>query len=214
MSNIEVSRWNKGGLIVGVDEVGRGALAGPVVAAAVVLNPTDLPAGIADSKVLTANVRTELSLIIKSKAIAWSVGFVDNSSIDRINILQATYDAMHASVNDVVNKITNLQIAIDKLHLFVDGNRFRPHRIPHTCIVGGDAQCISIGAASILAKTERDAWMTDVADVQWPNYSFRNHKGYATVFHRSAIIKYGPCEIHRVSFLSRITVPPLFDGLK
>lgn len=214
MSDIEISHWNNGGLIVGVDEVGRGALAGPVVAAAVLLSPTDLPIGIADSKVLKADVRTELSLIIKSKAIAWSVGFVDNSRIDRINILQATFDAMHASVNEVVNIVTNKHSSTDGLHLLIDGNRFRPHRIPHTCIVKGDAKCISIGAASILAKTERDLWMTDVADVRWPEYSFRKHKGYATGYHRSAIIKYGPCEIHRITFLSRISMPQLFDSLK
>ncbi|MBI2793467.1 MAG: ribonuclease HII [Ignavibacteria bacterium] len=214
MSDIEISHWNNSGLIVGVDEAGRGALAGPVVAAAVVLNPTDLPTGIADSKVLTADVRTELSLIIKSRAIAWSVGFVDNTRIDQINILQATFDAMHASVNDIVNIFTNNRASTNGLHLLIDGNRFRPHRIPHTCIVGGDAKCISIGAASILAKTERDLWMTDVADVAWPEYSFRKHKGYATAFHRSAISKYGPCEIHRITFLSRIRMTSLFDGLK
>lgn len=214
MSDIELSSWGKGELIIGVDEVGRGALAGPVVAAAVVLNPTDLPAGIADSKVLNADVRTELSVVIKSKSVAWAVGFVDNDRIDLVNILQATFDAMHASVDKIINNLTNNRTAPNGLHLLVDGNRFRTHNIPHTCIAGGDALCISIGAASIVAKTERDAWMTNVADPCWPEYGFRSHKGYGTVFHRNALMKYGPCEIHRLTFLSRICKPSLSDGLK
>lgn len=214
MSDIELSSWDKGKLIIGVDEVGRGALAGPVVAAAVVLNPTDLPNGIADSKALNADVRTELSVVIKSKAVAWAVGISDNNRIDLVNILQATFDAMHESIDKIINYNINFQSAPEGLHLLVDGNRFRAHNIPHTCILGGDALCISIGAASILAKTERDAWMTNVADPCWPHYGFRLHKGYGTAFHRNALMKYGPCDIHRRTFLSRICLPSIFDGLK
>lgn len=187
---------------IGVDEAGRGCLAGPVVAAAVVLHPDRVPPGITDSKAIGPERRLELSTLIKQHALAWSVSFVDHATIDAINILQATYQAMHACIDDVC-----AQLAEHDLHptiLLIDGNRFRPHRIPSTCIVKGDALNVVIGAASILAKVARDRWMHDVADVQYPDYGFSRHKGYGTVYHREEIKRRGPCPIHRQTFLSNI----------
>ena len=187
---------------VGVDEAGRGCLAGPVVAAAVVLHPDRVPHGITDSKALGPERRVELAELIKQHALAWSVAFVDHASIDDVNILQATYQAMHACIDDVCEQleVQHLQPTM----LLIDGNRFRPHRIPSTCIVKGDARNVAIGAASILAKVARDQWMVDVADVQWPDYGFARHKGYGTVYHREAIRQLGACPIHRQTFLSNI----------
>jgi ribonuclease HII len=187
---------------IGVDEAGRGCLAGPVVAAAVLLHPDRVPTGITDSKAIGPEQRLELSTLIKQHALAWSVSFVDHATIDAINILQATYQAMHACIDDVC-----AQLAEQHLHpniLLIDGNRFRPHRIPSTCIVKGDALNVVIGAASILAKVARDQWMIDVADVQYPDYGFARHKGYGTVYHREAIKQRGACPIHRQTFLSNI----------
>ncbi len=198
-TRIEEEYWNRNTLVVGVDEAGRGALAGPVAAAAVILDPNRIPAGLNDSKVLTAAQRAECAEQIRSLARAWAVALIDHSRIDDVNILQATFDAMHQAVNECVGHVDPAQ----PLHLLIDGNRFRPHRLPHTTIVHGDGQVASIAAASILAKTTRDAWMIDI-DRTYPHYGFARHKGYGTVVHRAAIIRYGACEIHRETFLKNV----------
>lgn len=197
--HLELEHWNVGRRVIGVDEAGRGALAGPVVAAAVLFPSNSIPEGLDDSKRLTAAVRRELACIIKSSALAWSVAMVHHQRIDEINILQATFDAMHQAVDGVVRQLDSDH----DLELLIDGNRFRPHRLRAHTLIGGDGISPSIAAASILAKTARDTWMEDV-DHAYPNYGFARHKGYATAVHRSAIQLHGPCEIHRQTFLRTI----------
>lgn len=194
----EQALWAKNFLIVGVDEAGRGALAGPVAAAAVVFHPQHVPAGLDDSKRLSASRRTELANIIRSSAMAWSVAFVHADRINAVNILQATFDAMHEAIDACMAAIDETHA----LHCLVDGNRFRRHRLPHTTIVGGDAQSPSIAAASILAKTTRDAWMC-TADEQYPGYGFAVHKGYGTALHRAMLRELGPSAIHRTLFVRK-----------
>ncbi len=191
--------WKRNTLVIGVDEAGRGALAGPVAAAAVVFDPDRIPAGLNDSKLLTAEQRATCAVEIRSYARAWSVALIDQRRIDEVNILQATFDAMHQAVNECVGGIGHAQ----PLHLLIDGNRFRAHEIPHTTIVHGDALVASIAAASILAKTTRDAWMIDI-DRIYPQYGFARHKGYGTAVHREAILQYGACDIHRETFLKKL----------
>ena len=197
-TKFEADYWRGGSLVAGIDEAGRGALAGPVVAAAVVFEPGRIPDGIEDSKVLSPDRRYELAVHIKESALSWRVAFIDHNRVDEVNILQATFDAMHAAINELdFNSST-------PLHLLVDGNRFRQHKLPHTCIIDGDALCVSIAAASILAKTARDTWMIEHAHAQWPAYGFASHKGYATLQHRRVIAEIGPCSIHRKSFTVRL----------
>jgi ribonuclease HII len=190
---LESEEWSSGRLVAGVDEAGRGALAGPVVAAAVVLAPDRIPAGINDSKVLSAQRRAVLEPIIKEHALAWCVGSIEQDVIDEINILQATYRAMHAAIDGLV---------VEPSLLLIDGNRFKPHRIASRTVIDGDARCVSIAAASILAKVERDRWMTTTAHELYPMYGFDRHKGYGTPQHKEALSQYGPCPLHRRSFLS------------
>ena len=175
----------------GCDEAGRGCLAGPVVAAAVIL-PKDFHNEILnDSKQLSEKKRNILREIIEREAISWGVAFVDNHEIDQINILNASYLAMHK--------------AIDKLktipaHLIIDGNRFKKyHSIPHKCIVKGDSKYLSIAAASILAKTHRDDYMLKLHH-EFPNYNWAKNKAYATKKHRAAIAEFGSTVYHRKSF--------------
>ena len=198
-------------IIAGVDEAGRGALAGPVAAAAVVLDPSRIPDGITDSKVLTPASRAELEPPIIEQSVAWSVVLLDNDHIDRVNILQATYDAMHQAIDAVAAQLTKQGSTIDLLR--IDGNRFRPHTIPHECLIKGDARDVTIGAASILAKTARDRWMIETAHERHPEYGFDRHKGYGTEAHRTAIREHGASPLHRKSFLSKILAPTLFDEL-
>jgi ribonuclease HII len=186
----------------GVDEVGRGCLAGPVVAAAVVWRDgvtDERVRDIKDSKKLSAKKRKVVEQFIKDNAVAWSVKFVDNRRIDEVNILQATYQAMHACIDEVCAKVS-----ID--HLLVDGNRFKPYGgIPHTCVVKGDNAYISIAAASILAKVARDEYMVQLADEN-PSlqvYKWGNNMGYGTVDHVAAIQAHGMSEYHRRSFKLR-----------
>ena len=186
-------------MIIGVDEAGRGALAGPVVAAAVVLDPAFVPDGVADSKVLAPRKRELVAAAIRSTALAWAVAEVDHQRIDDVNVLQATYDAMHLAIEAVLTQVQS-NGAEDHL-LLIDGNRFRPHAVPHRCIVGGDALEPCISAASILAKTHRDAWMVEVAHRDYPSYGFDRHKGYGTAAHRQALRVHGPCALHRTTFL-------------
>ena len=175
----------------GVDEAGRGCLAGPVYAAAVIL-----PAGfyhplLTDSKALTERQREILRPIIESEALAWAVGTASAGEIDEINILQASFTAMHRAIE-------GLQMTPELL--LIDGNRFRPYfGIPHQCFVKGDARFAAIAAASILAKTHRDGYMQDLHD-QYPHYNFAQHKGYPTKAHRAAIREWGITEHHRKSF--------------
>lgn len=179
--------------IAGIDEAGRGPLAGPVVAACVVLPPGFSLPGLNDSKQLTADARTNLAKLIKEKSVAWSIGIVDHQEIDRINIYQATVNAM-------VKAVQSIRIQPD--YLIIDALKI-PLPFPQEAIVQGDCKCAAIAAASIIAKTYRDGVM-EVLDEIYPQYGFKDHKGYATPRHVEAIKRYGPCEIHRQSFLQKI----------
>lgn len=195
----ELPLWQRHEAVAGVDEVGRGCLAGPVVAASVVLDPDTVPDGLADSKVLSAAARERCAEAIHRLARAVSIVAIDHDTIDRINILQATYEAMHMAID---------RLTIPVAHLLIDGNRFRPHPVPWTTIVGGDAQSVSIAAASIVAKVWRDRWMREQAHRQWPRYGFDRNVGYGTAEHRRALSEHGPCPIHRRTFLRRISLGP------
>lgn len=191
MRRSEAELWDEGlDLVAGVDEAGRGPLAGPVVAAAVVL-PRELSfAGIDDSKRLTAARREELFKLIRSEAVAVGVGSVSESVIDEINILRATFRAMRDAIAD-------LGVAPD--HVLVDGNSIPELALPQTAINRGDQKSTAIAAASIIAKVTRDRLMVEMDD-QYPGYGFARHKGYGTPDHISALMRLGPCEIHRRSF--------------
>ena len=178
-------------LICGVDEAGRGPLAGPVYAAAVILDPARRINGLADSKVLTAEKREVLAARIKERATAWGVAFATVEEIDRFNIFHASMLAMRRAVES---------LAIPPTEVWVDGNSCPPGlRCPARAIVDGDASERPISAASILAKTARDAEMTALHD-RYPQYGFDKHKGYATAEHLAALGRVGPSEIHRRSF--------------
>ncbi|HEY5975828.1 MAG TPA: ribonuclease HII [Geobacteraceae bacterium] len=176
--------------VAGIDEAGRGPLAGPVVAAAVVLGPgVDLP-GVNDSKKLTPSVRDELYQKIMDRALAIGVGSSDQVVIDRVNILQATLLAMGQAVN---------QLALPPDYLLIDGISTIPLSIPQKTIKQGDSASISIAAASIVAKVTRDRLMEEY-DLQYPGYGFAGHKGYGCASHLAAIASLGPCPIHRRTF--------------
>jgi ribonuclease HII len=183
--------FKEGILEAGCDEAGRGCLAGPVVAAAVIL-PPDFDYGILnDSKKLSEKQRKELRPLIENGALAWAVEMVSNEEIDKVNILNASFLAM----NRAVQKLT-----IQPEHLLIDGNRFRPQtEIPFTCMIKGDGRFYSIAAASVLAKTWRDAFMEKIHP-QLPHFDWARNKGYATLKHREAIAKYGITKYHRLSF--------------
>jgi ribonuclease HII len=177
----------------GCDEAGRGCLAGPVVAAAVILDKAIAEElDLNDSKQLTAKKRDELRVKIEEKSISWAVSFVPHDKIDEINILQASFLAMRQSVD---------KLHVNPDYLLIDGNRFvsSDSMPPHSCIVKGDAKFSSIAAASILAKTHRDDFMLK-QDEKWPGYSWDSNFGYPTIAHRLAIDKLGPTPIHRISF--------------
>ncbi len=175
----------------GCDEAGRGCLAGPVVAAAVILERGIKLPGLDDSKKLTAAHRDHLRPIIENRARAWAVAVVWPDEIDRINILRASMLAMHRAV-------ANLQHTPH--HLLIDGNRFPPYPgIPHTCVIQGDGRFRSIAAASVLAKTHRDELMTALHN-DHPDYGWAVNKGYPTLDHRAAIARVGPCIHHRRTF--------------
>jgi ribonuclease HII len=193
-----LSRYQYDYLEAGCDEAGRGCLAGPVFAAAVIL-PDDFDhALLNDSKQLSEEVRYELRVEIEHRAIAHAVGIVDNLEIDAINILNASFLAMHR--------------AIEKLHLspqflIIDGSRFNKYkRVPHKCIVEGDAKYFSIAAASILAKTYRDDYMKQIA-AEHPEYDWHKNKGYPTIKHRDSVLKIGYTPYHRRTF--RVSDPQL-----
>lgn len=175
----------------GCDEAGRGCLAGPVVAAAVILpSGYDHPL-LNDSKQLTAAEREGLEVEIRSDAVAWAVGVVDNHRIDEINILNASYQAMHHAID---------QLACCPEFLLIDGNRYKPHNdIPFECMIKGDGRFYSIAAASVLAKTYRDALMRRLHE-EFPMYAWDRNKGYPTGQHRDAIREFGVTRYHRMSF--------------
>jgi ribonuclease HII len=175
----------------GLDEAGRGCLAGPVFAAAVILPPDFAPQFLNDSKQLTARRREGLRNLICAEAVAWAVGTATTDEIAAINIAQASYLAMHRAV---------AALAVPAAHLLVDGNRFKPYPgIAHTCVVGGDGRYRHIAAASILAKTFRDEHMLALAQ-EYPLYGWHQNAGYPTVAHRAAIREHGPTPHHRMSF--------------
>ena len=191
--------WDRGlRVIAGVDEAGRGPLAGPVVAAAVVFPPGTWIEGIDDSKKLSRTRREALAELIRREALCVGVAVVSERVIDEVNIFQATMRAM----NEAVSK---LRPPPD--HVLVDGPHFRGCPIPSTPVVGGDRMCFSIASASIVAKVTRDALMVEF-DRRYPVYGFARHMGYATREHIEAIRRHGPCEIHRRSFHVRSLIGP------
>lgn len=176
-----------GGPVCGVDEAGRGPWAGPVSAAAVILDPTEVPAGIDDSKALTAARREALQYEIKGRAVAWGVGFASVEEIAELNILQATGLAIRRAIE---------ALSLTPAAALVDGNYRFDLPCPIQTVVKGDSLSLSIAAASILAKTARDRLMVDL-DAQWPGYGFAAHKGYAAPTHLAALKSLGPCPAHR-----------------
>lgn len=190
-----------GRIEAGCDEAGRGCLAGPVFAAAVILPEGYANALLNDSKKLTEHKRDELRPIIERDAAAWAVGVVTPEEIDRINILKASFLAMHRAI---------AALGIVPEHLLIDGNRFTPYPgIPHTCIIKGDGKMMSIAAASILAKTHRDEYMKKI-DAEYPAYGWAINKGYPTKAHRAAIEAHGTTPYHRMTFRLLDNEPTLF----
>lgn len=178
-------------LEAGCDEAGRGCLAGPVSAAAVILPPDFHLEGLDDSKKLTHQQREKLRPIIEKEALAWAVAFVDHEEIDRINILNASFLAMHRAIE---------KLNIKPGYLAIDGNRFKIYaKVPHSCIIKGDGKYLNIAAASILAKTHRDEYMANL-DVDYPQYNWKQNKGYPTIAHRNAVIELGLSPFHRKTF--------------
>lgn len=177
--------------IAGTDEAGRGCLAGPVTAAAIILPKSFENKQLNDSKILNLTTRNRLKTCLEKEAICYGVAHVFMEEIDKINILNASILAMHRAL-EKLNKTPN--------HIIVDGNRFKPFKdIPYECIIKGDGKYMSIAAASILAKTYRDAYMEEIHE-EFPMYNWKKNKGYPTKEHRAAIEQYGPTKYHRKSF--------------
>ncbi|MEZ5499198.1 MAG: ribonuclease HII [Steroidobacteraceae bacterium] len=182
-------------LIAGVDEAGRGPLAGPVVAAAVILDPARPIAGLADSKTLSAPARTQLAREIRDRALCFALGSASPAEIDEVNILQATFLAMQRALAGLQPR---------PAHVLIDGNRLPslaalPYRCTAAAVIRGDQSVAAISAASILAKTERDSLMQQLHHV-YPQFDFARNKGYPTAQHRAALASHGVCEVHRRSF--------------
>lgn len=186
-----LSSYSHDKIEAGCDEAGRGCLAGPVFAAAVIL-PNDFTCdALNDSKKLSEKNRCLLRGIITREALAWAVAEVDNRQIDEINILNASFLAMHRAID---------QLKIKPQLLLIDGNRFNPYpEIPHHCVIKGDGKYQAIAAASVLAKTFRDDFMQQMHE-KFPHYNWKQNKGYPTRFHRMAIAKHGISPLHRISF--------------
>lgn len=180
--------------VCGVDEAGRGPLAGPVCAAAVILPEGHIIEGVNDSKKLSEKKREALFDVIKSEALAYSIAFATVEEIESMNILNATMLAMKRAVDGLIVKAD---------YALIDGNRLPPLDIPCEYVIKGDAKSMSIAAASILAKVSRDRLCYEYAE-KYPEYGFDKHKGYGTKLHTEKIKEYGPCEIHRLSFLTKI----------
>lgn len=193
--------FTKGVIEAGCDEAGRGCLAGPVFAAAVILDPNRPIVGLDDSKKLSDKKREILKLEIETNALSYGVAMLTNTEIDQHNILRASFLAMHKAIS---------QLSGEPELLLIDGNRFIPYKkIKHECIVKGDAKYQSIAAASILAKTYRDAFMRKIHE-EYPQYGWIQNMGYPTAAHREAIAKYGITPFHRLSFTllpSQLTLP-------
>ena len=186
---------NEYGIFCGTDEAGRGPLAGDVYAAAVILNPDDIIEEINDSKKLSEKKREMLFDVIKEKAVSWCISTASVEEIEEINILNAAMLAMKRAVSG---------LDVRPEFVLVDGNKIPDGlEIKADCLVKGDALSASIGAASILAKVARDRYMKEIA-LKYPEYGFEKHKGYGTKQHREALLKYGPCPVHRMSFLKKI----------
>ena len=195
MWQIEQQNFEQGfEIICGVDEAGRGPLAGPVCAAAVILPKNLEIPGLDDSKKLSDKRRRELFPVIKEQAIAYGIGFADHGEIDEINILQATFLAMERAI---------AQLSVKPDLALIDGNRKKDFGIPVQTVVHGDSLSASIAAASVLAKVTRDDYMLKMAE-QFPEYSFDVHKGYGTKAHYAALAEHGPCPIHRMTFLKKL----------
>ena len=193
--NFEQAFWRLGvQCVAGIDEAGRGPLAGPVVAAAVIFPVECFVDGVDDSKKLTHHRREELFPRIQEQALCVGTGIVGQQDIDEMNILQATFKAMHIAI---------ASLTVRPEHLLIDGNRFTGNELPFTTIVDGDALCHAIAAASIIAKVTRDRIMVE-QDALYPEYGFARHKGYGTAQHRAAIAHYGLCPIHRRSFCQNL----------
>lgn len=188
-------------LVCGVDEAGRGPLAGPVYAAAVILDPQRPIAGLADSKKLSERTRERLAIEIRDKALAFGIAWASVEEIDRINILQATLLAMRRAV---------AALPLQPAEALIDGNRCPPLAMPARAIIGGDATEPAISAASILAKTARDADMRRIHDA-FPQYGLDRHKGYDTAAHRAALLQHGPASFHRRTFAP---IRALLEGRK
>jgi len=193
-------------LLCGIDEAGRGALAGPVVAAAVIFNAGDFIAGVNDSKRLTPDVREALSTAIISEALSYGIGQADAAEVDRLNILQATFLAMKRAVD---------QLSVIPQFILVDGRDFpaftyrkQMERLPGKAVIKGDARSHCIAAASILAKVHRDRLMKEW-HVRFPVYQFDRHKGYGTEIHRKLVTQAGPCPLHRKSFIKKLVTPDI-----
>ena len=181
------------GVICGVDEAGRGPLAGPVCAAAVILPEGELIPGLNDSKKLTDKKRRELFPIIKEKSIAYGIAFASEQEIDEINILQATFLAMKRAIEQLEGKAD---------FALIDGNRETDFGVPCLTVVKGDSRSANIAAASVLAKVTRDLYMEELAE-KYPQYGFEVHKGYGTKAHYAALTEHGMCEAHRRTFLKK-----------
>ena len=193
--DFELKLWRQGvGLVAGLDEAGRGAWAGPVSAGAVIL-PADvtilarLP-GVRDSKEMSPGARLEWAGIIRAQAMAWGVGFASSQEIDEVGIVPATRLAMRRALE---------ACRVRPAHLLVDALRLPELDLPQTALIKGDARCLSIAAASVLAKTARDALMAEL-DQRYPGYRFQAHKGYGTRLHQEALAESGPCPVHRLTF--------------
>lgn len=177
--------------LAGVDEAGRGPLAGSVYTAAVIFSENTVIEGLNDSKKLSEKKREALFDEIIKKALSYAIVPVDCSVIDKINIRNATYQGMNQAVN---------ALSVPPAHVLIDGDAVKDMQLPHSCVIHGDAQSLAISAASILAKVSRDRYMVEL-DAQYPQYGFAKHKGYGTRQHIDALQKYGPCPIHRRTFL-------------
>ena len=185
--------------IAGVDEVGRGPLAGPVIAAAVILpQDFDVP-GIDDSKKLTEKKREALFPVIKEHALAYGIGMADHKRIDEINILEATKEAMAQAIENA-GEMLKEKCGEEIQHVLFDAMKIEAVKLPQSSVIKGDAKSLSIAAASVIAKVTRDRMMVDVAET-YPHYAFEKNKGYGTKAHYEGLEKAGPCEIHRMTFL-------------
>ena len=180
--------------ICGVDEAGRGPLAGPVCAAAVILPRGLVIDGLDDSKKLTEKKRDALFDVIREQAISYGIAFATVEEIETLNILNATYLAMNRAIG---------MLSVSPALALIDGNRNAGIELPSRCVIKGDSKCASIAAASILAKVTRDRYMYEMAE-KYPQYGFDRHKGYGTAAHYAALREYGPSEIHRMSFLKKM----------